>query len=186
MVPLMDQFYYFALTILIGMVSGFCYDLYKVTRGTLRLRRVGTALGDILFWVVLTGVVFILLLIGNWGEVRLYVFLGLALGAILYLNFFSRCTTSLIQLFFRTLYKLWGLLLAFLSLVWKIFCVPFRILYLAVVIPLGLGAQLAKKIGRGVRFITGKVIGGPYRWIKRGIRNRLSSIFPIFEYKDRE
>ncbi|RYD03678.1 hypothetical protein N752_18185 [Desulforamulus aquiferis] len=45
LVPLLDQFYYFALTILIGVVSGFCYDLYKVTRGNLRLKRIGTALG---------------------------------------------------------------------------------------------------------------------------------------------
>ncbi|WP_273483809.1 spore cortex biosynthesis protein YabQ [Desulforamulus ruminis] len=179
LVPLLDQFYYFALTILIGMVAGFCYDLYKVTRGTLKLRRFGTALGDIFFWLILTGVVFILLLLGNWGEVRLYVFLGLALGVILYLNFFSRSTTSLLNLFFRAIRQLGLWLLMLLALIWKALCLPFRILYLMVAVPLGWTAKVLNKV-------TGRLIGKPVRRLKQKLRNRIASIFPIFEYKDRE
>lgn len=165
MVPLLDQFYYFALTILIGLVSGFCYDLYKVTRGTLRLRRIGTALGDVLFWLVLTVVVFFLLLAGNWGEVRLYVLLGLAIGALIYLKLLSRHATILLQLVFGIFNRIWNLLIRALKVTWKLTCLPFRLVYLVVAIPLG--------------FIV-----HPLRKLKRAIRKRLANIFPIFEYKD--
>lgn len=177
MVPLLDQFYYFAFTVLIGVVAGFCYDLYKVTRGTLRLRKLGTALGDILFWIMLTGVVFTLLLVGNGGEVRLYVLIGLTLGAVIYLNILSRSATSLLQLTFRTIHRLWRLFLRLLYIIWRIICWPFRAIYLVVAVPLGLVAGLLGKV-------TNMLFGKPLRSLKRSIRSRLSSIFPIFEYKD--
>ena len=179
MVPLLDQFYYFAFTVLIGVVAGFCYDLYKVTRGTLRLRKIGTALGDVLFWIVLTGVVFTLLLMSNWGEVRLYVFLGLVLGAVIYLSILSRSTTSLLQLTFKTIRRLWKFFIRLLDFVWRLICLPFRFLYLAVAVPLGLVTGLLGKI-------THKLFGKPLRSAKRSLRSRLSSIFPIFEYKDHD
>lgn len=186
MVPLLDQFYYFALTIMIGMIAGFCYDLYKVTRGTLRLRRIGTALGDVLFWLVLTGVVFVLLLLGNWGEVRLYVFLGLVLGAVIYLNFFSRGSTSIITWTFTTLYRLWNLFVRIIVFAWRMICLPFKGAYLAVAIPLAFIAGIGGKIFKGIKMVVNKVFGRPVRRVKRGLRNRISSIFPIFQYKDRE
>lgn len=186
MVPLLDQFYYFALTILIGMVAGFCYDLYKVTRGTLRLRKVGTALGDAMFWLILTGVVFVLLLLGNWGEVRLYVLLGLALGALFYLHVFSRRITVIIQWLFKTLHRLWRGLLKTLLVSWRLICLPFRGLYLVVALPLGIIFKAVGKVVKGVKFLFNKCFVVPIRTIKRCIRKRFSSIFPIFEYKDKE
>lgn len=173
MVPLLDQFYYFALTILIGAISGFCYDLYKVTRGTLRLRRIGTALGDVLFWVILTAVVFILLLAGNWGEVRLYVLIGLTIGAVLYLNLLSRHATLLLQFTFKLINRICKAIIDMFKFIWKVFCLPFKIIFLAVAIPLSFGKKVLKL-----------VIVQPVRKLAGYIRRRLSSIFPIFEYKD--
>lgn len=186
LVPLMDQFYYFALTIVIGMVAGFCYDLYKVTRGTLKLRRIGTALGDVLFWLVLTGVVFALLLLGNWGEVRVYVMLGLALGAVIYLNIFSRRTTSILQWTFRTLRQLWRWFIKARSFTWRMVCLPFRGGYLLAAIPLGFVVGVTGKVLRGTRTVLNKLLGRPVRRVKQSFRNRISSIFPIFEYKDKD
>jgi spore cortex biosynthesis protein YabQ len=49
-----------------------------------------TSLADLLYWLLATLVVFAGLLFGNWGEVRLYVFLGLSAGVLLYYRLFSR------------------------------------------------------------------------------------------------
>ncbi|ABO48669.1 hypothetical protein Dred_0119 [Desulforamulus reducens MI-1] len=186
MVPLQDQFYYFILTILIGMVAGFCYDLYKVTRGTLRLRKIGTALGDIFFWLILTGVVFILLLLGNWGEVRLYVLLGLLLGAVLYLNVFSHLTTTMIHKIFKTLRQIWIGILKTLSFLWKMICLPFKGLYLLVALPLGFIVHLMGKTVTVSKRIMAKLFGGPMKKLKGGFWKRLVSIFPVFEYKNKK
>ncbi|SHH00747.1 spore cortex biosynthesis protein YabQ [Desulforamulus hydrothermalis] len=186
MVPLMEQFYYFALTIAIGMVAGFCYDLYRVTRGTLKLRRFGTALGDLLFWLVLTGVVFVLLLLGNWGEVRLYVLLGLALGASVYLNLFSRRTVSVIRWTFRQILQIWHGLIKGFCFVRRLLCLPFRGIYLLIAVPLGLAAGLTGKTIQKSGQILNKLLGVPYRHFKNACQRRLSAIFTIFEYKDPE
>lgn len=186
MVPLQDQFYYFVLTITIGMVAGLCYDLYKVTRGTLGLRKIGTALGDVLFWLILTGVVFVLLLLGNWGEVRLYVFLGLALGAVCYLNIFSRRTTVLIQWLFKTTLQIWVGLLKTISFIWRIICLPFKGLYLLVTVPVIFVSRILGKVLSWVKRIITRVFSKPIKVIKGGIWQRITSIFPIFEYKKKE
>lgn len=78
------QFFAFAASVSIGIAAGFLFDSYRVARITLRLGRLGTGIGDLLIWVALTFLVFGLLLLANWGEVRWYILLGLGLGAVLY------------------------------------------------------------------------------------------------------
>lgn len=80
----------FLISIGIGIGAGFLFDFYRVARITWRLGRLGTSIGDLLIWVALTLVVFALLLLANWGEVRWYILLGLGLGALLYHRAFSR------------------------------------------------------------------------------------------------
>jgi len=75
-----EQFQIFLLMIGIGMVAGLCYDIYRVIRSRLGLRRLWSSVGDILFWFLMTPFVFAMLLYGNWAELRLYVFLGLGVG----------------------------------------------------------------------------------------------------------
>lgn len=84
------QFYSFFLTIGIGFVIGVIFDLYRVVLGLLHPKKVAMNLSDFFFWVIITFVVFVLLIFGNWGEVRLYVFIGLLLGVVLYLKLLSK------------------------------------------------------------------------------------------------
>lgn len=71
-----------------GMAAGF--DFYRVVRNILRLKLILTSVLDLVYWLVATFVVFAVLLAGNWGEVRFYVFIALLTGAGLYYRFFSR------------------------------------------------------------------------------------------------
>ena len=77
------------ITIGIGFLVGIIYDIYRVTRGLWQPKKLGTFIGDLFFWVIITIMVFTLLLLGNWGEVRVYVFLGLALGFLMYIKYCS-------------------------------------------------------------------------------------------------
>ncbi|MBE0465985.1 MAG: spore cortex biosynthesis protein YabQ [Candidatus Desulforudis sp.] len=84
------QFLAFLISIGIGIGAGFLFDSYRTIRITLRFGRVGTSIGDLMAWIVLTFIVFFLLLLVNWGEVRWYILLGLGLGALVYRRIFSR------------------------------------------------------------------------------------------------
>ena len=78
------QFLVFLISIAIGVGAAFLFDCYRAVRVNLRLGRVGTGIGDLVAWGALTLVVFGLLLLVNWGEVRWFILAGLCLGAAVY------------------------------------------------------------------------------------------------------
>lgn len=90
MLPFAQQLYAFGMTVVAGIAAGLVFDLYRLVRRHLRPNPAVSWLMDLLFWLVLTPVVFALLLVGNWGELRFYVFLGLASGLVLYFGLFSQ------------------------------------------------------------------------------------------------
>ncbi|MDR3589721.1 MAG: spore cortex biosynthesis protein YabQ [Negativicutes bacterium] len=80
----------FFITVVTGMFLGGLFDFYRIMRGLFKPRRVFTSLADLLYWLLATVIVFVALLLGNWGEIRFYVFCGLLVGLLLYFRFFSR------------------------------------------------------------------------------------------------
>ena len=77
---LAGQVYGFTATIAAGLSLGLLFDLYRLWRRATSPKKAVTALSDILFWVIATPLTYIYLLMGNWGELRFYVVLGLLLG----------------------------------------------------------------------------------------------------------
>ncbi len=86
----------FLVTVAAGAVTGLLFDFYRIGRGIARPGWFLTGLGDLLFWFVAVVVVFSFLVYGSWGEVRLYVFIGLALGTWLYYRLVSRLVLRLL------------------------------------------------------------------------------------------
>lgn len=103
MVPLEEQFLVFLATVGIGVLAAFCFDLYRVAG---RLFRFNVAVGDAIYWLLVTGLVFFLLLKTNEGEVRVYVLLGLAAGGWLYFRFASSRVVFALLTVFRFLCKI--------------------------------------------------------------------------------
>jgi len=84
LVPLDLQLYMFCVLVLAGIGLGLVFDLYRVFRGLTRPKGYVVGLEDLLFWLVVLVFLFGALIVGNWGELRLYVFVALALGLVLY------------------------------------------------------------------------------------------------------
>lgn len=102
--PVSTQIGNFFMTICCGLIIGLLFDTYRVLRGIFSPQTFFTGLGDLLFWIVSTLVVFGALLCTNWGEVRLYVFLGLIIGAVAYIKLFSRVITIMLIRIWRGCY----------------------------------------------------------------------------------
>jgi spore cortex biosynthesis protein YabQ len=79
----------FVITIAAGIVLGVLFDCYRVLRGTFRPKCLMTCLTDLLYWLVATVIVFLALILSNWGELRFYVFLGILSGVGLYYRLLS-------------------------------------------------------------------------------------------------
>lgn len=84
------QLFAISITLLSGALLGLFFDLYRVLRALWRPGPLWTRVGDLLFWLFALCLLFSLLLLGNWGEMRLYVIVGWSLGFLLYNRIFSR------------------------------------------------------------------------------------------------
>jgi len=174
--PLVSQVSAFTATIVIGVVAGFCYDYYRVVREIYRLKKAGAVLGDVIFWLVTTVVVFFLLLRGNWGELRLYVFIGLGLGVLLYFRFLSRGVSRLVRYKFFLVHKTWALLVKAALFLWMAVLFPFRLLILIISYPLNFLSGLAQKSRRKLGTIFHKLVGGRLEAGLRRVKSKLSRL----------
>lgn len=88
--PVTDQMLIFLLVGLWGVLAGVIYDLYRLLRWVWRPKRLGTNLGDVIFWIILTSLSYAFLMVSIWGEIRFYVFLAMGIGLFCYMKFASR------------------------------------------------------------------------------------------------
>jgi len=160
--PLADQITVFLWTLAIGMTAGLCHTIYRVISDTLRLKKVGTFAGDIVFWMILTAISFFVLLRANYGQLRLYVFIGLFLGVFLYTRLLGRHSYVAVRWLFRAAARLAAFLAMLLHYIWKIISFPFRIAFMTVIFPVQLSARFFGRLGNFAR----KVAGTPLRHIK--------------------
>ncbi len=84
-----DQFYAFFIMLFCGLILGILFDIYRVSTRPLFRKRWILFIFDILYWIASTIVIFRMLYISNYGEIRLFVFLGLILGAWSYFRYIS-------------------------------------------------------------------------------------------------
>ena len=107
MLPMASQILALVIMVVTGLVTGFMFDVYRVVRSLVQPNRQMSVVMDFIFWLMVTPVIFVLLIACNWGQLRLYVFLGMALGLFCYFQLFSEAV-------------LWTLIHAFRSLMRRI------------------------------------------------------------------
>lgn len=84
-----EQVILFALMVTLGIVLGIFFDFYRALRAIVEPGKAFTIVGDILFWIIATALVFSVLMWQTWGEMRGYVLIGLLLGFIIHWYYFS-------------------------------------------------------------------------------------------------
>lgn len=177
MPSLTSQFYAFLITILAGVTIGILFDFYRVTRGLVRPRKVFTNLGDLAFWAIATLVVFFLLLVGNWGEIRFYVLIGVLAGISLYLKCLSTFFIKTFNIIFMIIKKMLMFIFKVFSVVWFVIMYPFIIVRNIVVIPIGFMGTTCARGTRWARSGFNRYVGTPAKGyvsrVERGLKNRL-------------
>lgn len=72
-----------------GLGLGVLFDTFRVFAGQLRVPKWTQPLTDLLYWILATVLVFRVLYWSNQGQVRLFVFIGLLIGVLLYFTALS-------------------------------------------------------------------------------------------------
>lgn len=98
-----NQAYLFLVFSLTGVIIGILFDFFRILRRTIKTSNFITYIEDILFWI-LTG---FLILYNIWcfnnGEIRIYMFLGIILGVLIYMLTLSSILIKIFSKILRTL-----------------------------------------------------------------------------------
>lgn len=119
-----NQAYLFFIFILNGIVIGILFDFFRILRRSFRTSDFITYIEDIIFWI-LTGIVILYsIFIFNNGEIRLFMFLGIAIGIIAYMLLFSKyiikINVAIINFLKRIIGSLFKILITPLKYIYKI------------------------------------------------------------------
>ncbi len=126
MVSVDVQLYQFSIMLLAGMALGVVFDTYRTFRLKARPGAVVTVVMDALFWVIATLLLLGAVFYASWGEVRVYVFIGVATGAWLYF----RLASPVVLRFLRWLWRVTGRVTRFVVRVaYYVFVVPVLLVY---------------------------------------------------------
>lgn len=134
MIPIESQFFSLFAMVLLGIVMGIVFDTYRELRCTFRLKAMATNLWDLLVWIALAVIAFVVLLFTNNGQVRFYIFVELAIGLIFYFVFLSNPSRKAIRIalyiFFRIVAAIWWVMRIPLGIIQRILTVPANLISL--------------------------------------------------------
>lgn len=85
-----SQEYMLAVSIMGGMLLGFIWDIYRLIRHYVKLNNMGTAIGDIVYWILSIYIGVLLIFDLSYGNIRFFILMGFLVGALLYFYGISR------------------------------------------------------------------------------------------------
>ncbi len=93
---ILHQAILFFVFFVVGIVCAFIYDTFRVSERFARSGLLLSIIKDILFWVIITILMFIICLRFNNGVIRFYMLLGIFAGSITYFNTISRYVLNIL------------------------------------------------------------------------------------------
>lgn len=139
MIPIEVQFQALIAMTLFGFAMGICFDIYRELRGILRLKPRATNVGDLVVWLIFLVAAYMVLLYTNYGQVRLFIFMAIALGLLIYFRLFSRFLRKPIHMILLAILKV-------LSLIWKVLRIPLALVLRVLMLPANLISLLVFKL----------------------------------------
>jgi spore cortex biosynthesis protein YabQ len=163
-VSVSNQAYIFLCSVLGGMLIAFLYDVFRIKRKAVKTSSFIVYIEDLIYWIIVALVMFGVVYYSNQGEVRGYIFIGTAIGVILYLLLLSKLVMRASLFVLRIVFKV-------LRTVWLILTYPIRVVFKVLKIPGTLMLKGLKKVKRaGKSRLSGVRI---WRRLFRNIRKKI-------------
>lgn len=100
-----NQAYLFLVFSMTGVAIGILFDFFRILRRSIKTSNIITYIEDVLFWI-LTG---LLVLYNIWyfnnGEIRIFMFLGIILGVLIYMSTLSNIIVKIFSTILQTIIK---------------------------------------------------------------------------------
>ncbi len=85
-----NQAYLFLIFIINGILVGLLFDIFRILRKSFKTSDIITYIQDVLFWILTGFILLYSIFTFSNGEVRLYMFLAVFLGCLIYMLIFSK------------------------------------------------------------------------------------------------
>jgi len=132
----------FAIT---GIVISIIFDMFRILRRSFKTPDFITYIQDILFWIIAGIIMLFAIFKFNNGQIRSYIFIGTALGIIVYMltlsKYFIKYSVSIIKVIKKIVY----FLISFIWKIAKIICKPINKMILQIMMKLKSNIQLLTK-----------------------------------------
>lgn len=73
-----------------GVIIGLIFDIFRILRKSFKTNDIITYIEDVLFWIITGILILYSIFIFNYGEIRFFMFVGIFLGAMLYMLLISK------------------------------------------------------------------------------------------------
>ena len=117
-----NQAYLFLIFFINGILIGLLFDLFRISRKVFKTSDFVTYIEDILFWILSGIIVLYSIFIFNNGELRLFMFLGILLGTIIYMLLLS---SFIIKINIK--------IINFIKKILEIIFIPFKLIYKTII-----------------------------------------------------
>ncbi len=150
MIPIEVQFQALIAMTLFGFAMGIVFDIYREVKTIFKLRPMTTNFWDLIVWLVFLVAAYGVLLYINYGQVRLFIFMAIALGLVIYFRFFSKIVQKPIHIFLFIILKV-------LAVIWKVLRIPFALVLRILMLPANLVSLLILKLINPLKVAKGKL-----------------------------
>lgn len=100
------EFNTFCYAIMLGVLCGIVYDLIRIFRRIIKKALAITVIEDIVYWMAVSIIMFMLMYHENGGMVRAYAIMGMAIGMILYEISIGRFFVKYVSMFLNYIIRL--------------------------------------------------------------------------------
>lgn len=118
----LNQASLFLIFVINGIVIGLVFDIFRILRKSFKTSDIITTFEDILFWIITGIIILYSIFVFNDGEIRFFMFIGIILGAMLYMFLISRYVIKLSVGTILVIKK-------FVKFIFKILIFPIQIIY---------------------------------------------------------
>lgn len=131
---IMNQVYLFFIFIANGVLIGILFDIFRILRKSFKTSDFVTYIEDFLFWILTGFSILYFIFVFNNGEIRLFMFLGIAIGITLYMLIFSsfliKINVTIITFFKKIISKVIGVILIPFKFTKKLFFKPISFIFI--------------------------------------------------------
>lgn len=130
MVTINEQAFLFLTCVQTGIIMGMLYDFIRIVRKIIHHPNWIVQIEDLLYWITCGCFAFIMVYWENYGQIRVFVFIGILIGAVLYFStasiLFMKVATAIIYWTKKVLKKIISFVLIPIKCIIVIINIPYQ------------------------------------------------------------